>query len=293
MAFYTQANAPELINSRVATRLLSIVIACMVFPSYDLEPHDKSNPADCQQFTARLSFYILRPLNTLIRNKSTMTFAKPVNLSVQVAHHLADKIIRGDLTPGSRILETNLANDLQISRGPIREALLILNRQRLIKILPRRGAVVTELFGSQVIELYDVITALFRLLTQQLCKKWQPQDLQALEQILNTMKAHANEQRFFAYFTETKALIQQALSICDHELLSLMIDDLLPSVDRVQYLSLRQRQDALQDNLNLWLAIFEEIKARNTDALDALIESMNHQEKQHALRALSLIPAEL
>ena len=69
-----------------------------------------------------------------------MTFKAPDSLSEQIAHYLAERIIRGELKPAERIQELKVTQALNVSRGSVREALLILERRHLVTILPRRGA---------------------------------------------------------------------------------------------------------------------------------------------------------
>ncbi len=74
-----------------------------------------------------------------------MTFKAPDSLAEQIAHHLAERIIRGELKERERIQEQKVTQTLNVSRGSVREALLILERRHLVNILPRRGAQVSEL----------------------------------------------------------------------------------------------------------------------------------------------------
>jgi len=62
------------------------------------------------------------------------------------------QIVTGDLVEGERIQELRIANELNVSRGSVREALLILERRHLIEIYPRRGAVVSEMSAQQIQE---------------------------------------------------------------------------------------------------------------------------------------------
>ena len=68
-----------------------------------------------------------------------MTFKAPDSLAEQIAHYLAERIIRGELKERERIQEQKVTQALNVSRGSVREALLILERRHLIVILPRRG----------------------------------------------------------------------------------------------------------------------------------------------------------
>ena len=77
-----------------------------------------------------------------------MTFKVSSSLSEQIAEYISDRIIRMEIKPGERILETNIAKEFGVSRSPIREALRILEKTRLLELIPRRGARVAEMSGS-------------------------------------------------------------------------------------------------------------------------------------------------
>jgi DNA-binding GntR family transcriptional regulator len=61
-------------------------------------------------------------------------------LAEQIADQIAQQIISGELLEGERIPELKIAKDMHVSRGSVREALLLLQRTHLIEIYPRRGA---------------------------------------------------------------------------------------------------------------------------------------------------------
>ncbi|WP_432211664.1 GntR family transcriptional regulator, partial [Acinetobacter variabilis] len=82
------------------------------------------------------------------------------SLSEQIAKHISEQIIRGELVEGERIQELRIASELDVSRGSVREALLLLERTQLIEIFPRRGAIVSEMSAMQVRALFD-LTSLF------------------------------------------------------------------------------------------------------------------------------------
>jgi GntR family transcriptional regulator, rspAB operon transcriptional repressor len=101
-----------------------------------------------------------------------MTFKAPDSLAEQIAHHLAERIIRGELKPGERIQEQKVTLALNVSRGSVREALLILERRHLIAILPRRGAHVTELTAHKVQSLCTLMSELYILLGNAVAQRW-------------------------------------------------------------------------------------------------------------------------
>ncbi|MEM1100754.1 MAG: GntR family transcriptional regulator [Pseudomonadota bacterium] len=80
--------------------------------------------------------------------------------ATRAAEALRQLIFRGELAPGSDHLEAELADQLGMSRTPVREALTKLEAQGLVTIRPRRGARVVGLSPEDMDEIYDVLTVL-------------------------------------------------------------------------------------------------------------------------------------
>ncbi len=77
-----------------------------------------------------------------------------------VYERLKKAIIEGELAPGARMLELELADRLGVSRTPVREALVRLAQEGLAELLPGRGARVRVLTPGEVAEVYEVRAAL-------------------------------------------------------------------------------------------------------------------------------------
>jgi DNA-binding GntR family transcriptional regulator len=75
-------------------------------------------------------------------------------LAAQVEERIRDAILKWHLKPGERIDQNKLADDLQVSMAPIREAMKGLEAEGLVKIQPRRGAFVVEVSVNDMNELY-------------------------------------------------------------------------------------------------------------------------------------------
>ena len=104
-----------------------------------------------------------------------------LTVSEQIAARLGDRILSGAMAPGARIGEQELADEFAVSRGPIREALRILEREGLATLLPRRGAVVTELSADELRELLEVRAGLFELVVRKVAARPNPELLALLE----------------------------------------------------------------------------------------------------------------
>lgn len=86
-----------------------------------------------------------------------------LTLPEQIAAQLGDKIIAGEMSDGSHIPEQEVAAHYQVSRGPIRDALRILEREGLVVINPRKGATVSELNTGELAEIFEVRASLLSL----------------------------------------------------------------------------------------------------------------------------------
>jgi|GEM_PF-97586 len=78
------------------------------------------------------------------------------SLPEQIAARLSERIVSGSYLPGQRIMEQAIASEFQVSRGPVREALRLLEKEGLMRILPRRGAQVTNPTIEEVTEIFDI-----------------------------------------------------------------------------------------------------------------------------------------
>lgn len=78
----------------------------------------------------------------------------------QVRDDVRQRIVTGELQPGQRIVERELAEQLGVSRIPVREAFRMLESEGFVSVLPRRGVVVSHLSQKDVEELFDVREAL-------------------------------------------------------------------------------------------------------------------------------------
>jgi DNA-binding GntR family transcriptional regulator len=81
-------------------------------------------------------------------------------LSVQIASKLRERIQTGEYGFGDRFTEIELSNLFLASRGPVRDALRILDEEGLIDLRPRRGAIVRRMPPRELTELYDIREAI-------------------------------------------------------------------------------------------------------------------------------------
>ena len=98
-----------------------------------------------------------------------------------VFNTLREAILRGELKPGERLMEIQLANKLGVSRTPIREAIRKLELEGLVLMIPRKGAEVAQVTEKSLRDVLEVRRALENLAVQLACLRMSPQTLADLK----------------------------------------------------------------------------------------------------------------
>lgn len=120
-------------------------------------------------------------------NLETVTESKPIR---EIAYDtLKHAIITGDIPAGSRIVETDYAERMHISRTPLREALRKLERDGLVEYVVRRGVVVRAFSVADVEEIYTIRNALEMLTLPAIIQNATPEDIARLRGMLHEMDA--------------------------------------------------------------------------------------------------------
>jgi DNA-binding GntR family transcriptional regulator len=125
----------------------------------------------------------------IMLNKPPVISKKPLREDVHAL--LRERIVKGDILPGNRLQDVQLAGELGVSRTPIREALLRLEREGLVESDPNRGFFVAQLSRKEVLETYPIVWALECLALETAEPPTSPQ-IQALRQINEEMAATAD-----------------------------------------------------------------------------------------------------
>ena len=123
----------------------------------------------------------------------------PRALYEEVAEQLRQRIFRRELEPGSWIDELKIAEEFDISRTPLREALKVLAAEGLVTMKVRRGAYVTEMSEKDLRDVYHLLSLLESDAAGVVAERATPEQLQALEALHKELEdATSNRDRFFA-----------------------------------------------------------------------------------------------
>lgn len=113
----------------------------------------------------------------------------------QIAKQLGQDILQGRYAPGQRVGEQAVAEMFSLSRGPVRDALRILERQGLVEIRPRRGAYVVELALNDVADIFNVRCALLSLAVRYLARNPDQSALDQVEPRLDQLRRLASQKK--------------------------------------------------------------------------------------------------
>ena len=219
-----------------------------------------------------------------------MTFKAPDSLSEQIAHYLAERIIRGELAPGERIQEQKVTQALNVSRGSVREALLILERRHLVAILPRRGAHVTELDENSVRSLCALMGEFYILLGNAVAQHWRTEgDLRPFLDIQQRLKqAHAGKD-IKAFVSDSFAVMRAAYPFANNPYLQETVENLQPAMSRAYFLALDQRQANMVDYLELFARLLEAVVARDLPRIREVLTAYCQRSCELVLAALARV----
>mgnify|MGYP000853283515 CR=1 FL=1 len=205
----------------------------------------------------------------------------------QIAAKVGDRVIGGLLAPGDRIGEQELADEFKVSRGPVREAIRILEREGLITVLARRGAIVTQLSARELQELFEIRAGLFEIVVRKIAPQHPPELSAVLREGVRRLQALAElPDGGNAYAEMTYRLIVIASRFAGNERLQRMISAL--SLQTLRYSKLGLTSVARrQRSVGLWRQSQIALERGDTELLISLSHQRTRESSEEAVRLLA------
>jgi len=211
-----------------------------------------------------------------------MEFEPQVTLTEQIADHLGGEIIAGRRAPASRIQELKVAGELGVSRGSVREALLILESRHLIEIIPRRGAVVSSMESNEIADFCEVFTQMQSLCFGKLAGLERP-DLSGLSQALANMTDAVRDEDLGKMLAARKAFLLGSLPPLNNFYLSAVLRGLIPAGLRMEYLVSQHPAFDARDALRYHQALFDAIENSELTRVEELVRAYHGRERKLAM----------
>jgi DNA-binding GntR family transcriptional regulator len=181
-----------------------------------------------------------RQMNTL--NQSIITRAA---LHTQVADALRDRIVKGELAPGSKLNEVELCASMGISRTPLREAIKILEAESLIEIRPHRGAAVAEISLRTIEQIFQLLAPLERLGVELAMARMEDDEFRVIRAMHDTMIACYEADDREGCFLNDVAFHNRIVGLSGNEVLQQTHVSLTNRSQRGRFLAPRFAQDKL------------------------------------------------
>lgn len=207
------------------------------------------------------------------------------SLHDEVAAQLRERIFAGELAPGTFLDEVRLAEEMSISRTPLREALKVLTVEGLVRHEPRRGCFVNEVTEKDLDEIFPVIALLEGRCAYEAARNATDADLAALEDLHGQLAKHAKARRINEYYAANFAIHEAIIALAGNRWLATVIGDLrkIVKLARLQQLYAPGRLD---QSLSEHLAVFAALKARDAEGADAAMRTHLTRQRE-ALRELA------
>lgn len=201
----------------------------------------------------------------------------------EVFNTLRQRILRGSLKPGERLMEIHLAEQLGVSRTPIREAIRMLELEGLVKMIPRKGAQVASISREDLQDVLEVRKALDTLAVKLACERISQEEIEKLKE------AEAEFERTLK-FSDTTQIAEADVAFHDviqasskNKRLKSMISNLAERIYRYRYEYIKQQSDGGKTLVDEHRMIIHYIEERNVEkAIEAIELHIDNQESSIA-----------
>lgn len=224
-----------------------------------------------------------------------MRFQAPESLSEQIAQHIGLRIIKAQLKPKERIQELKVAKELDVSRGSVREALLILERRHLVNIFPRKGAVVSELSAHHINCLYDIYINLLSMLVTTFAILWKDGDLdEMIGEIEEIDKLASSPEKPVDKIVEAGfELMSMTYPVVNNSYLEETLENFKPGVSRTYYLAMKLRQEKLHETRTFFNKLVAAVLKRDQASIEQIITEYGELQRSLALQELKTSASEV
>lgn len=209
----------------------------------------------------------------------------PSSLHAEVAHALRQRIFDGELEPGMFLDEVALAEAMQISRTPLREALKVLTAEGLVRHEPRRGCFVAEVTEQDLDEIFPVIALLEGRCAHEAALHASDAELLALQALHDRLARHARARRINDYYETNFAIHEAIIGLAGNRWLAQVIGDLRKILRLARQQQLRA-PGRLAQSLSEHLAVFAALQARDAQGAEAAMRTHITRQRE-ALRELT------
>lgn len=160
-----------------------------------------------------------------------------------VFNTLREAILQGELIPGERLMEKQLAERLGVSRTPIREAIRKLELEGLIIMVPRKGAEVAKITEKDIKDVLEVRAVLEALAVKLACEKMDEEGIEELEKLKDEFAEAARNKEVEVLIKKDVEFHDAIFNSTDNEKLIQIINNLREQIYRFRVKYIKKMDD--------------------------------------------------
>ncbi|MCR4430212.1 MAG: GntR family transcriptional regulator [Tepidanaerobacteraceae bacterium] len=189
---------------------------------------------------------------------------------------IREAIIAGELKPGERLMEVQLAEEMGVSRTPVREAIRKLELEGLVVMIPRKGAYVAGLSLKEAADVFEIRESLEGLAAALAAERITDEELETMEKILSSIQKAVEEGDVDTIIKKDAEFHQILFAATRNDRLAQIINNLKEQIDRFRVQSFTNPA-RIKNILQEHRGIVNAIKDRNADMAEKL--TREHIEK--------------
>ena len=211
---------------------------------------------------------------------------RALSAAEQIAERISRDVLAGVYKPGQRIIEQDIADSFQVSRGPVRDAIRILEREGVVEILARRGAHVTSLSVQEVDDIFAIRGTLIALAITLATPLLSEEEIVQVRNWVDQMSATSSKGGSTEEYVPNSYRISLFLSRrCQNERLFEMIRSMSRQTLRYSHLSLSS-PDRRERSVGIWRSLVNALEKRDGVQAAVLAEHLIKESGEAARKQL-------
>ncbi len=207
-------------------------------------------------------------------DKSTFSigFKEPQTLRERIYLHLREAITKSVLLPSERIIEKKIAEELNVSITPVREALLQLNAEGFVEIKTHKNVVVKQISLSDIAELYEVQGVLEGFAARRASPNLDNQDLIKIKKLTEKMEKYYESNNVEKFYASNKEIHDIFLKKSNNQSIYDLVSNLNLRKKLFRYrVTFLAKKDVMKNALDDHKKILNAFLARDADTIERLV----------------------
>ena len=217
---------------------------------------------------------------------ATIQLLQSHSLATVVRQELERRILAGELAPGAKLNEADVAEDLKVSRGPVREAFRMLEQAGLVRTEKNRGVFVRSLTHFEADEIYEVRAGLDALIGRLAAERCTPAQARQLRELLRAMQKAARARNVDEYYPLNVRFHDMLAGVTGNAALVATYRRLVNELHLYRRQALEHAPGSFPTSTHEHLAIVEAIAAGDAERASMLLYQHAMESRQRLHQAL-------